>query len=63
MEARRCIQEDPVFQSVMGITPQSALAMPPLNARPSIALTCSIFKVSMTGYEVLPEENHFFTHA
>ena len=63
MEARRRMQEDPVFESVMGIKPQSAVVMPTLIARPSIALTCSIFKASLTGYEVLSEDNQFFTHA
>ena len=60
MDARMKLQEDPVFESVMGIKQQ---AMPPLMARPAIALTSSIFKASASGYEVLSEGNQFFTRA
>ena len=62
MDARMQLQEDPVFESVMGVKQQAAQVMP-LAARPAIARTCTVFKASLNGYEVLSENNQFFTHA
>lgn len=62
MDARMHLQEDPFFESILGIKQRAAQVMP-LVARPAIAQTCTIFKALLNGYEVLLEDNQFFTHA
>ena len=64
MDARMQLQQDPLFESILGVTQQTAQVLPLLAARPAIARCCTIFKAaSLNGYEVLSENNQFFTHA
>ena len=64
MHAKMLLNQEAVFESIMGVQPELARVVPALVARPSIALTSTIFKAlsEPSGYDILSERNQFFTH-